>query len=53
MIITDSINQAGRNLPDKFEVVTCANLIAEAIKRIFDEQSISSLFEETIPVEQA
>jgi ribose-phosphate pyrophosphokinase len=53
IVITDSIDQSGRELPEKFEVITCANLIGEAIKRIFDEQSVSSLFEEKIPVEQA
>jgi len=49
MIISDSINQSNRNLSDKFEILTCSELIGEAIKRIFDEQSVSSLFEEKIP----
>jgi ribose-phosphate pyrophosphokinase len=47
MIITDSIDQSHRSLPDKFEVLGCAELIAQAISRIFDEQSVSSLFNET------
>ncbi len=46
MIITDSIDQSLRSLPDKVEVLTCSELIAEAIKRIFDEKSVSSLFKE-------
>ncbi len=47
MIITDSIDQSQRSLPDNFEVLGCAELIAKAISRIFDEQSVSSLFNET------
>ncbi len=46
MIITDSINQSQRSLPDTFDILSCAELIAEAIKRIFDEKSVSSLFME-------
>jgi ribose-phosphate pyrophosphokinase len=46
MIISDSIDQRGRDLTDKFEVLSCAGLIGEAIKRISDEQSVSTLFEE-------
>lgn len=46
MIITDSIDHSGRNLGDKFEILTCAELIGEATKRIFDEESVSSLFED-------
>ncbi len=46
MVISDSIDQTGRNLPDKFEVLTCSKLIGQAIKRIFDEESVSSLFED-------
>ncbi len=48
MIITDSIDQTARGLPEKFEILSCSELIGEAIKRIFDEKSVSSLFE-TIP----
>jgi len=47
MVVSDSIDQSKHQLPDKFEVITCSDLIGEAIKRIFDEQSVSSLFEET------
>ncbi len=44
MIITDSIDQTSRNLSEKYEILTCSELIGEAIKRIFDEESVSSLF---------
>ncbi len=46
MIITDSIDQSHRSLPDTFKVLSCSELIAEAINRIFDEKSVSSLFRE-------
>ncbi|MDF1543478.1 MAG: ribose-phosphate pyrophosphokinase [bacterium] len=46
MIISDSIDQASRNLSDKFEILTCSELIGETIRRIFVEESVSSLFEE-------
>ena len=49
MIISDSINQDGRDLSDKFEILTCSDLIGEAINRIFEEESVSSLFEDTPP----
>jgi ribose-phosphate pyrophosphokinase len=51
MIISDSIDQSQRNLPPKFEVLTCSELIGEAILRIFDEESVSSLFEDNLPAE--
>jgi ribose-phosphate pyrophosphokinase len=44
MIITDSIDQSSRSLPDNFEILGCSELIAKAISRIFDEKSVSSLF---------
>jgi ribose-phosphate pyrophosphokinase len=46
MIISDSIDQTSRDLTDKFDILTCSELIGEAIKRIFDEESVSSLFED-------
>lgn len=46
MIITDSIDQGRRSLPDKFKILGCSELIAQAINRISDEQSVSSLFSE-------
>lgn len=51
MIISDSIDQSKRNLPPKFEVLTCSELIGEAIMRIFDEESVSSLFEDQLPAD--
>jgi ribose-phosphate pyrophosphokinase len=51
-VICDSIDQSQKKLSDKFEVLTCSELIGEAIKRIFEEQSVSSLFEETAPVKE-
>ena len=51
MIISDSIDIAEKPLSDKFEILTCSELIGEAIRRIFDEDSVSSLFDEkTSPV---
>ncbi|MFZ5980806.1 MAG: ribose-phosphate pyrophosphokinase [Candidatus Zixiibacteriota bacterium] len=49
MIISDSIDQKDKKLSDKFEILTCSELIGEAIHRIFDEDSVSSLFEEKMP----
>jgi ribose-phosphate pyrophosphokinase len=46
MIITDSIDQSKRSLPEKFEIISCSELIAEAVHRICDEESVSSLFKE-------
>lgn len=46
MIISDSIDQANKTLSDKFEILTCSEIIGEAINRIFDEESVSSLFED-------
>ena len=48
MMISDSIDQVTRRLSDKFEILTCSELIGEAIKRIFDEQSVTSLFDEPL-----
>ncbi len=45
LIITDTINQKNRQqLSDKIKVLTVSDLLAEAVKRIYDEDSISSLF---------
>ena len=46
MVITDSIDHSHHELPETFEVLSCAELIGEAINRIFDEESVSSLFKE-------
>ena len=45
LIITDTINQKNRrDLSNKIKVLSVANLLAEAVKRIYDEDSVSSLF---------
>ncbi|RME28631.1 MAG: ribose-phosphate pyrophosphokinase [Candidatus Zixiibacteriota bacterium] len=49
LVISDSIAQENRQLSDKIEVLTCSELIGEAIRRIYDEESVSSLFEEQAP----
>ncbi|MDD3731375.1 MAG: ribose-phosphate pyrophosphokinase [candidate division Zixibacteria bacterium] len=49
MIISDSIDQKDKNLSEKFIILSCSELIGEAIHRIFDEDSVSSLFEEKMP----
>ncbi|HDL01981.1 MAG TPA: ribose-phosphate pyrophosphokinase [candidate division Zixibacteria bacterium] len=46
MIISDSIDQSNKKLTDKFDILTCSDLIGKAITRIFDEESVSSLFED-------
>jgi len=46
MIVTDSIDHSGVTLPENFEILTCSELIGEAIDRISDEESVSSLFED-------
>ncbi|MCX6829972.1 MAG: ribose-phosphate pyrophosphokinase [candidate division Zixibacteria bacterium] len=46
MYISDSINVEEKHLPDKFVVLTCANLFGEAIMRISGEKSVSSLFDD-------
>ena len=46
MVISDSIDQDSKALGDKFEVVTCSSLLGETIKRIFEEESVSVLFDD-------
>lgn len=46
IIVSDSIDGSRRDLPEVFEVLSVAELIGEAINRIFDEESVSSLFKE-------
>ena len=46
MIISDSIDQSNHKLTDKFEILSCSELIGKAITRISDEESVSSLFED-------
>jgi ribose-phosphate pyrophosphokinase len=44
VIISDSIDHRGRNLSDKFVVVSSADLFAEAIDRIETDASVSIMF---------
>jgi len=44
LVITDSIPHEPRTLPSKIRVLSVAPLLAEAIRRIHDEESLSSLF---------
>lgn len=44
VIISDSINNSGRNLSDKFVVLSCADIFAEAIDRIETDASVSIMF---------
>ena len=46
MIISDSLDHSNKKLSDKFEILSCAGLIGEAIKRISEEESVSSLFDD-------
>ena len=51
MVITDSIDQSQKALTTKFEVISCAHLIGETIRRIAEEESVSVLFDEpTLPL---
>jgi ribose-phosphate pyrophosphokinase len=49
MIISDSLNVENKGLTEKFQVLSCANLLGEAIMRISGEKSVSSLFDD-LPV---
>ncbi len=44
VIISDSIDHSGRNLSDKFVVLSCAEIFAEAIDRIENDASVSIMF---------
>ncbi len=46
IVVTDSISNDNRKLSDKYIVVPCAELLGEAIRRISEERSVSSLFDE-------
>jgi ribose-phosphate pyrophosphokinase len=43
--ITDTIDHGPKNLPGKFEILSVAELLGEAILRIHAERSVSSLFD--------
>jgi len=43
--VTDTINLEPLDLPDKFEILSVADLLGEAIMRIHAERSVSSLFD--------
>ena len=45
IVISDTISTENKKLTDKFEIVSMAQLLAEAIKRIHLEESVSDLFE--------
>lgn len=45
LIITDTISQKNRNdISKKIKILSVSSLLGEAIKRIYDEDSVSSLF---------
>jgi ribose-phosphate pyrophosphokinase len=43
--LTDTIDMGPKNLPEKFEILSVASLLGEAILRIHAERSVSSLFD--------
>jgi ribose-phosphate pyrophosphokinase len=45
IIITDSIDVSAKGLSDKYIVISCAGIFGEAIRRISEEKSVSSLFD--------
>lgn len=48
ILVSDSIDQSSQPLSPRIRQLSVAELIGEAIKRIFDEESVSSLFEEPV-----
>ncbi|MEO8377937.1 MAG: ribose-phosphate pyrophosphokinase [Candidatus Sumerlaeota bacterium] len=46
VFITNSISQEGRPLPSKIKVLSIAPLLAQAIERIHNHQSVSDLFKQ-------
>lgn len=49
MIVSDTIDLSTKDLPDKIEVVSSAELFAQAIERIHKEATISELFRGLAP----
>jgi len=49
MIVSDTIDLSAKELPDKIEVVSSAELFAQAIERIHKEATISELFRGLAP----
>jgi len=45
IIVTNSVYHDPAKLGEKFVVISCAELLGEAIRRISDERSVSSLFD--------
>lgn len=45
LYITDTLDLSSKNLPEKFEILSVAKLLGEAIMRIHAERSVSSLFD--------
>jgi ribose-phosphate pyrophosphokinase len=45
LVVADTIPMEGKNLTNKFEIITVSHLFSEAIKRIHNEESVSILFE--------
>ncbi len=43
--ITDTIDNSNKNLPPKFQILSVAELLGEAIMRIHSERSVSTLFD--------
>jgi ribose-phosphate pyrophosphokinase len=46
MVLSDSIDQSSKALTNKFELLTCSHLLGETIRRIFDEESVSVIFDD-------
>lgn len=44
LVVTDTIDLSGKTLPSKIKVLSVAPLLSEAIKRISNEESLTSLF---------
>ncbi|PCJ45339.1 MAG: ribose-phosphate pyrophosphokinase, partial [Candidatus Neomarinimicrobiota bacterium] len=45
LIVTDTVNISEEKTLNKMKIVTVSNIFAEAIKRIHEGESVSSLFE--------